>query len=112
MNFAKTISGVATGAVTSIIAGFAATAIGLAASFAIVPAATFGAATGLVLSLLNHAEPQSTMTNAFIGGGLGAVAFLATTAGAAATLPAAAVAVGIGVVVGWACSVIGDALAG
>lgn len=110
MNFAKTLSGIATGAIVSTLVGFAAAAAGLA-TFALAPAAILGAVVGLVLAVLNSQEPQNAAVNTFIGGGIGFVGYMLTTA-AAMTIPGVALAIGTGLVVGWIVSTVSDSIGG
>lgn len=108
MNFAKTFGGIAAGAVASCVAGFVTAAAGLA-TFALVPALSFGAVVGLVLAIVNSMQPQSAMGNAAMGGGLGFVGYMLTTA-AVMTAPGALVAIVTGFLVGWLYSIVSEAV--
>lgn len=108
MNFAKTFTGVVTGAVASVAAGFFTAAVGMA-TLTLLPAAVTGAVVGLILSIVNSGQPQGMMGNAFIGGLATMLAYFFTAA-ALATGAGAITAIVSGFVVGVVYTMIVDSV--
>lgn len=100
MNFFKTFAGLVTGAGAAVVAAVAVSLLGITA-FDFFSALGLGALLGAVLVLLNSVEPQKTVVNAYLGGGISVCAYIALTAAATITLMGAFGAAIIGAFAGW-----------